>query len=214
MVDYSQLINTLSLISTAIIAASFIAALGLYFLLIFISRPKKDISLFPLNAKQDLSDGEAGYFEYIKYNENAGAIVLKQSTSFQKCVVTLLYKKGNKLGMKRYNLEFSDNDPICGIQLDNGIDEYKVVLESVDKKSIKHPGYDNYLVLHLVYALIVGALFAIGLLVYIMMCYYFLSEDWPGYAQYYAFPAFTILYAVVIIAGGILGDNLSKKGAF
>ena len=214
MTDYSQIINVTTIIYTAIIFAAFLAAVALFFVFIFKRRPKKDISLFPLNAKQDLSDGEADYFEFIRYNENLNSLVLKQSRSFQSCVVTVIYKKNNKLGMKRYNLKFEGNDPICGIQLDNGVEEYKVVLESVDKKIVKHAPIDNYLVNHIVYALIVGALFAVGMLVYVMTCYYYLKEHWPEYSQYYVFPAFTIIYVVVIIVGGILGDSLSKKGAF
>ena len=69
----------LPLITVVAIIVSFVAALGLFALLILRRSPRKDIDLYPINGRQELSDNEAQYFAYIKYNQDNNSIVLKQS---------------------------------------------------------------------------------------------------------------------------------------
>lgn len=204
----------LPLITVVVIIVSFVAALGLFALLLLKRKPKKDIDLYPINGRQDLRDGEADYFAYIKYNQDINAIVLKQSQIFKKCVVTLIIKKGGKLSSKRYNLQYTAGDVFCAISVEQGAEEFKVVLESVDGRAIKHPPVDSSLKLNVLYAVIVSILFVIGGLLYVYMCNFYINGIWQEYATFYTYPALVIIYIVIIVGGYFLGELLSKKGVF
>ena len=152
----------LPMIVIIFIILTFLAAIGLFMALIFKRKPRNDISLFAMDARQDLSGNEAQYFQYIRFDAEKNAIVLKQSQVFKKCVVTLITKKGNARKQAVYNLEYAQGDLFCGIKLDSPVDEYKVVLESIDGTAQKHEPIDNYLTLNMVYAIVVSILFIIA----------------------------------------------------
>ena len=204
----------LPLITVVAIIVSFVAALGLFALLILRRSPRKDIDLYPINGRQELSDNEAQYFAYIKYNQDNNSIVLKQSQIFKKCVVTLVIKKGGKLSSKRYNLQYAPGDVFCGINVEDGTEEFKVVLESVDGRPVKHTPIDSSLKLNVLYAIIVSVLFVIGGLLYVYMCNFYINGVWQEYATFYVYPALVIIYIIIIVGGYFLGELLSKKGVF
>ena len=204
----------LPLITVVVIIASFVVALGLFALLLLKRMPKKDIDLYPINGRQDLTDNEAEYFAYIKYNQDNNSIVLKQSQIFKKCVVTLIIKKGGKLSSKRYNLQYVPGDVFCGINIEAGAEEFKVVLESVDGRPVKHTPIDSSLKFNVLYAVIVSVLFVIGSLLYVYMCNFYINGIWQEYATFYVYPALVIIYIIIIVGGYFLGELLSKKGVF
>lgn len=211
MNDMPEMLPT---IQTLFVVLAFVAAVGLFFLFVFKRKPKKDITLFSTNDRQYLDGNEAEYFSYIKYDNEKNAIVLKQSQIFKKCVVTLIYKINNSIGMKRYTLNYASGDLFCGIQLKNKIDEFKVVLESIDGAGKKHEPIDNYFALHILYSIVVAVLFAVACFLYVFMCSFYLNDEWSGYAFYYVFVALVAIYVAVVIGGYFLGEYLSKKGVF
>ena len=203
-----------SLLSMVFIAVTFIAAIGLFVLLILIRRPKKDLELYPIKGRQELSDNEASYFSYIKYNEEVNSIVLKQSQIFKKCVVTLIIKKGKTLKSKKYNLVYQPGDVFCGIKVEEGAEEFRVVLESVEGVVTKHPAIDAYGKFNFLYAIVVSVLFVLAGIFYVATWSYSLIDYWPGYAFYYSYIALVIIYFVIVLGGYFIGETLSKKGVF
>ena len=204
----------LPMTSIGVIVAAFVAAIGLFFAFVFKRKPKANIQLCPIDSRQDLSGNEANYFSYIKYDQSVNALVLKQSQVFKKCVVTLIIKRNGSISSKRYNLSYANNDLSCGITLNGQIDEYKVVLESVDGAVQKHAPIDNVLAMNIIYAAIVSIIFAIGAGLYIVMCSYYLNDEWVGYAFYYTYIALVLIYIIVVVGGFALGEVLAKKGKF
>ena len=206
--------ESLPMIVILFIILTFLAAIGLFMALIFKRKPRNDISLFAMDARQDLSGNEAQYFQYIRFDAEKNAIVLKQSQVFKKCVVTLITKKGNARKQAVYNLEYAQGDLFCGIKLDSPVDEYKVVLESIDGTAQKHEPIDNYLTLNMVYAIVVSVLFIIAGALLITMDSYYLEVDVEGFGVLYGLLALILIYIVVIVAGCLVGEVLSKKGKF
>ena len=196
------------------IILTFVAALGLFLVLVFRRKPKSDLRLSNINDRQDLENNEARYFQYIRFDADKKAIVLKQSQVFKKCVVTLVTKKGNSLKQAKYNLEYVDGDLYCGIPLNDSVDAYKVVLESVDGVAQKHDPIDNYLALNLIYAVVVSILFIIAGAMLITMDSYYLEVEVDGYGIMYGLLALVLIYILVIVGGCLLGETLSKKGKF
>ena len=212
--DEQAFVGILAIVAIALIVISFVAGLGLFFALLFKRKANKNVPLVPADARQELSGSEADYFSYIKYDSEKNAIVLKQSQVFKKCVVTLITKKNGALSIKRYNLQYADGDLYCGIKLDGAIDEYKVVLESIDNSVKKHAPVDTFLSMNIIYAIVVTLLFMVGCFVYVYMWAFSLLDEWPGYAFYYIFVFFALLFIAIIVGGCLLFDNLSKKGKF
>lgn len=204
----------LILIFWVLVIVTAVAALGLFFLLVFIRKPKKNVRLFPVSERQELGGNEASYFSYIKYDQEKNAIVLKQSQVFSNCVVTLIVKSGGKVTMKRYNLAYNSGDLFCGIRLDERIDEFRVILESVDKTIVKHPQIDNSSSNNVTYGIIVAILFAATAFVYVLACSYILVDEWPAYSIFYGLAALGLVFIVIVVGGYFLGEMLSKKGSF
>ena len=204
----------LPMIVMLFIILTFVAALGLFLVLVFRRKPKSDLRLSNINDRQDLENNEARYFQYIRFDADKKAIVLKQSQVFKKCVVTLVTKKGNSLKQAKYNLEYVEGDLYCGIPLNDSVDAYKVVLESVDGVAQKHDPIDNYLALNLIYAVVVSILFIIAGAMLITMDSYYLEVEVDGYGIMYGLLALVLIYILVIVGGCLLGETLSKKGKF
>ena len=205
----------LSLVVVVFFAVLFIMAIVLFIALVLKRKPKKDVSLFKLDERQDLSGNEANYFSYIKYDSEKNAIVLKQNQVFKKCVVSLISKKGNARKIDRFNLEYAPGDLYCGIKLDAPIDAYKVVLESIDGGAQKHDPVDTYLTSNLIYAIVVTILFVIASI--LLITWYGASyevtesEEFPAL---YGLALLAVIYPIIIIVGCLLGESLSKKGKF
>ena len=204
----------LPMIVMIFIILTFVAALGLFLALVFKRKPKSDLRLSNIDDRQDLENNEARYFQYIRFDADKKAIVLKQSQVFKKCVVTLVTKKGNSLKQAKYNLEYADGDLYCGIPLTESVDAYKVVLESVDGTAQKHDPIDNYLTLNLIYAIVVSVLFIIAGALLITMDSYYLEVEVEGFGIMYGLLALILIYVVVIVGGCLVGESLAKKGKF
>ena len=207
--------DSLPMMVVIFIVLMFVAAIGLYFALILKRKPRNDIPLFSVNSRQDLSGNEATYFSYIKFDSEKNAIVLKQSQVFKKCVVTLISKKGNVRKLEKYNLQYVEGDLYCGIPLNEPIDEFKVILESVDGNAQKHDPIDSYLTLNILYAVVVSVLFIIAGAMLITMDGYIadvLEEE--GFPLLYGLLVLIVIYVIVIVGGCLLGETLSKKGKF
>lgn len=207
-------IDTMMLIFTVAVIVTFALAIGLFFLLVFIRKPKKNVRLFPISQRQELGENEASYFSYIKYDQEKNSIILKQSQIFSHCVVTLIVKSGGKVSMKRYNLAYNQGDLYCGIRLEGRIDEYRIVLDSVDKTILKHAALDNSSSNNVTYGLVVSILFAISVFIYVLTCSFLLNDEWPAYSIFYALAALGLIFVVIIAGGYFLGETLSKKGSF
>lgn len=207
-------IDTMMLIFTVAVIVTFVLAVGLFFLLVFIRKPKKNVRLFPISQRQELGENEASYFSYIKYDQEKNSIILKQSQIFSHCVVTLIVKSGGKVSMKRYNLAYNQGDLYCGIRLEGRIDEYRIVLDSVDKTILKHAALDNSSSNNVTYGLVVSILFAISVFIYVLTCSFLLNDEWPAYSIFYALAALGLIFVVIIAGGYFLGETLSKKGSF
>lgn len=207
-------IETMKLIFTVAVIVTFVLAVGLFFLLVFIRKPKKNVRLFPISQRQELGENEASYFSYIKYDQGKNSIILKQSQIFSHCVVTLIVKSGGKVSMKRYNLAYNQGDLYCGIRLEGRIDEYRIVLDSVDKTILKHAALDNSSSNNVTYGLVVSILFAISVFIYVLTCSFLLNDEWPAYSIFYALAALGLIFVVIIAGGYFLGETLSKKGSF
>ena len=207
--------DILPLLVIVFIVLTFAAAVLLFLALLLKRKPRKDVSLTALNDRQDLSGSEATYFQYIRYDSEKNAIVLKQSQVFKKCVVTLITKKGNARQIARYNLEYVPGDLYCGIRLDAPVDEYRVVLESVDGTTQKHAPVDSFVSSNAIYAIVVSVLFIVATIVLIMWygsSYEVLeSEEFP---ILYGLVLLVVIYPIVVIGGCLLGETLSKKGKF
>ena len=201
----------LSIASLVVFILSFVSAIGLFMALIFKRRAKKSLSLFPLNSSQQLDNEEARRFSYIKYDANLNAIVLKQKDSFKKCVITLISRGSKGVKMERYKCVFKENGA-AAIQLNEQISEYLVVVESVDGRLVKHNSIDNHLVMNIVYGAIVTILHVTGIVLYVILCSYYLRDYWAGYAVYYAFAVGSLSFAVIVILGYLLIETLSRKG--
>lgn len=209
-----ELVDLLMLIFVVLIIVTFVAAVGLFFLLVFIRKPKKNVLLFSVDGRQELNENEAAYFSYIKYDKEKNSIILKQSQVFSHCVVTLIVKSNGKVSMKRYNLTYNSGDLYCGIRLNERIDEFRVVLDSVDKTIVKHPQIDNSSSNNVTYGIIVALLFAATAFVYVLACSFLLNDEWPAYSLFYSLAAFGLVFIVIIAGGYFLGEMLSKKGSF
>ena len=197
------------------IILTFLVAVGLFFALILKRKPRSDLSLFSAQSRQDLSGNEANYFQYIKFDLEKNAIVLKQSQAFKKCVVTLISKKGNVRKQEKYNLQYAEGDLYCGIKLDAPIDEFMVVLESVDGNVLKHDPIDNYVTLNLIYAIVVSILFIIaGALLITYDGFYADVLDVEGFPIFYGLLLLIVIYVGVVAGGCLIGDSLAKKGKF
>ena len=205
----------LPLLVIVFIVLTFAAAVLLFLALLLKRKPRKDVSLIALLDRQDLSGSEANYFQYIRYDSEKNAIVLKQSQVFKKCVVTLITKKGKVSKVARYNLEYVPGDLYCGIKLDEPVDSYRVVLESVDGASQKHAPVDSFMSSNAIYAVVVSVLFIIAAIVLIMWYGYSYevvdSEEFP---ILYGLVLLVVIYPIVVIGGCLLGETLSKKGKF
>ena len=210
--SFARMLSTVSII---LFAALVVIAIGFFFLLLFKRRPNKSLTLYPLEARQDLSDNEAEYFSYIKYNPEIKSIVLKQSQVFSKCVVTLVIKtKSGTVSMKRYNLTYGAGDVFCGIQIGDDVDEYRVILESIDKKTKKHARVDNQLVFNLIYAALVTVVFVVAAILYVYAMSFFLVDTYTGFIMCYLSVALVAIYVAIVVGGYLLFETLSKKGAF
>ena len=205
----------LPMIVILFIVLTFLAALGLFMALLFKRKPKSDVSLTGINDRQDLSGSEATYFQYIRFDSEKNAIVLKQSQVFKKCVVTLITKKGNSRKQAVYNLEYVAGDLYCGIKLSEPVDEFRVVLESVDGNVQKHAPIDSYFSMNILYAIVVSVLFIIsGILLITMDGYMGDVLDVEGFPLLYGLLLLIVIYIIVIIGGCLIGEVLSKKGKF
>ena len=206
--------ESLPMIVILFIVLTFVAALGLFLVLILVRKPKGDLRLANIDDRQDLDSNEATYFQYIRFDAEKNAIVLKQSQVFKKCVVTLVTKKGSSLKQAKYNLEYVNGDLYCGIPLNEKVDAYKVVLESVDGATQKHDPIDNFLAFNLIYAIVVSVLFIVAGALLITYDSYFLEVEVEGFGIMYGLLALILIYIVVIIGGCLIGEILSKKGKF
>lgn len=207
--------DSLPMMVIIFIVLMFLAAIGLYFALILKRKPRNDVPLFAANSRQDLSGNEATYFSYIKFDPEKNAIVLKQSQVFKKCVVTLISKKGNVRKQEKFNLEYAEGDLYCGIILKEPIDEFKVVLESVDGNVQKHDPIDSFLTLNILYAVVVSVLFIIAAILLITMDGYLADVmEEEGFPLLYGLVLLVVIYVIVIIGGCLIGEILSKKGKF
>ena len=210
----AEMANMLMMVFTIAIIVTFVVAIGLFFLLIFMRKPKSGVRLFSINDRQELAGNEETYFSYIKYDQEKRSIILKQSQVFGTCVVTLILKSNGKKSMRRYNLEYVPGDLFCAIRVDGQVEEYRVILESVEKSAVKHPNIDNSSSNAVTYGIVVSILFAISMFIYIFMCSFLLLDEWPAFAIFYGFAALGLVFLVIIIAGHFLGEVLSKKGSF
>lgn len=209
------MITVFAIVAIALLIVSLALAVGLFFVLLFKRKAKKNIELFSIGAPQALEGNETKYFSSIRYKDNGGEklIILKQAESFKSGVVTLISADQNqKKKVRRFKLEFVNG--LAAIKVEDDLNEYKVVLESVDKKLVKHPGNDNSFPFTIIYAVIVAAVYAAGIIMYVVMCSYYLLDYWADYATYYAFAAVALSFPVITIGGYILIDVLSRKGGF
>ena len=205
----------LPMIVILFIGLTFVGAAGLFFALLFKRKPKADVRLFSINERQDLSGNEANYFQYIRFDSEKNAIVLKQSQVFKKCVVTLITKKGNSRKLTVYNLEYAPGDLYCGISLNGPVDEYKVILESVNGAVQKHDSTDSFINLNVLYAVVVSVLFIIsGALLITMDGFMGDVLDVEGFPLLYGLLALVLIYVVIIVGGCFVCETLSKKGKF
>ncbi len=180
------MITVFAIVAIGLLIASFVLAVGLFFVLVFKRKARKNIDLFSVGTPQTLDNNEAKYFSSIRFNGQDKMIVLKQAESFKACVVTLI-SAGEKKKVRRFKLQFENG--VAAIKLDDDINEYRVILESVDSKLIKHPAADNTLLFTIIYAAIVTVVYAIGIIMYIVMCSYYLVDYWAEYVTYYSFAA-------------------------
>ena len=209
------LFNILMIAFFTFLIITAIAAIILFFALILKRRVKKGVTLFALSTPQELANNEANYFSFIKYDAKSNAIVLKKAQEFKKCVVTLIYRANGKEEITRYNLDYSNAEKgMVGISLANPIDEYLIVLESVDGSIVKHASYDNYFTFHLIYGIVVSVLFAVSIIFYVLMCRFYLRSDWPAYNGFYALSLIGLSFLALVLLGHIIGETLAKKGAF
>ena len=202
------------IIAISLMIASAVLGVGLFLVLLFKRKVKKDLDLFARNSKQTLDGNEAQYFSSIKHEDANGMIVFRQKESFKVCCVTLVTSNGGKRSAKRYKLSFTSEQNVAAIKLDEPVDEYRVVLESVDKKLVKHQAVDSLFPFTIIYSLVVTVVYVAAIIFYIMMCSYYLMDYWAGYALYYAFAAVGLVFPVVVIGGYLLMETLSRKGGF
>ena len=65
----AEMANMLMMVFTIAIIVTFVVAVGLFFLLIFMRKPKSGVRLFSINDRQELAGNEETYFSYIKYDQ-------------------------------------------------------------------------------------------------------------------------------------------------
>ena len=206
------LINTLSVICLILFIVAFALAAGLFFLFLFKRKAKKSLALFNLETPQELNESEAQYFTSINFDKAFDALILKRNGEIKKAVVTVVYKGSDgKSEMKRYKLAF-DDEAVTVIKFDKPITDYRVVIESIDGKIIKHPALDNHFLFTAIYGGVVSGFHLAGTMVYIAMCAQYVRYSWPGYAAYYLFLLGSLLFAGFVIGGYFLVEFLSKKG--
>lgn len=204
----------LSIVAFALLGLSAVLGVVLFFVLVFKRKANKNLDLFARNGRQNLDGEEANHFSLIKHDDASNMIVLKQSGSFANCVVTLITSSNGKKKAKRYKLSFTPEQTVCGIKLNETIEEFRVVLESVDKKLIKHKSADTLLKSTIIYSLIVGVTYIAAIAMYVMMCSYFLVDYWANYFVYYFLSAAGLIFPALCIGGYFLFESLSRKGAF
>ena len=203
---------TLSTVCLILFIASFVLAVGLFVLLLFKRRVKKSLPLFAAGAAQELSEEEAQNFSSIEYNEKLNAIMLKNVGEMKKCVVTVVYKnEKGQVKMHRYDCMFNEKY-VTAVKMREKITDYRVIIESIDKKLIKHPSYDNHLLFNIIYGVVVAAVHATAVFLYVLMCSYYLRHYWAAYNAFYAISIASISFAVLSIGGYVLIEFLSKKG--
>lgn len=203
---------TYEVICLILFILSFAGAVGLFALLLFKRRAKKSLTLFSVGVEQELTEAENPYFSSISYNEKLNAIMLKNVGEMKKCVVTVVYKneKGS-VKMHRYDCIFNEKY-VTSVKMREKITEYRVIIESVDTKIVKHPSIDNHLLFNIIYGVAIAAIHATAVFIYVIMCSYFLRDYWAAYDNYYFLAITSISFALVSIGGYVLVDFLSKKG--
>ena len=203
-----------TMLFTIFLIATFVVVALLGVLVTFKKFVKPSIPLASVSGAQPLDGNEATYFAFIKYDEASRSIVLRQANSFSKCVVSLITANNGKRKIRRHVVEFNGGDNIAAIKVNEPINEYLVVLESVDKNLQKHQALDINFILAIVAALLALALFAGFGVFYVMLCSTFLVDEWPEFATYYALPAFGLIGVALIIGGYWFTDFILRKGGF
>ena len=116
--------------------------------------------------------------------------------------------------MARYSLSFTSEQNVCGISLKEPIDEFRVVLESVDKKLLKRDAFDNMLKTTIIYSAIVAVVYIAAIIMYIVMCSYYLLDYWAGFAVFYVYSLIGLAFPAATIGGYFLVEILSRRGGF
>ena len=191
-------------------ALTVIAAIALFFPLIKAKHANKNLILVDVNSAQDLSEEEKDKISFIKYDVQSGEIIVRCKDIVKRLVVSVIYVLDGKTKVKRFNLGFFSSNE-CGIDM-RGISSYRVVVESVNGAVIKGAKATNDLLFTLIYGVVVAALYALAIIFYVMLCSTYLQTEYLGYAAYYVFAAFGLLFPAILVGGRLLVESLQKKG--
>ena len=195
----------------ALIVITAIVGVALLILFFLKRKVKGNVELFPAGSALPLNDLNQ-FFSSVRHDANSNTIVLKQASPFRRCVVAVVYAVDGKKTFKRYVLNFSESQQVCGIRLNAfNISEYNIFVESVDGRINKHKAVDNSLLFAIIYGAAVAVLYALGIIMLVAFDSQYLASYWPGYAIYYGFAAIGLLFPVIGIGGFVLIDFLFKK---
>ena len=202
----------LSIIFLALLGVGLVAAIVLYPILVYPKGVNKNVPFVNANANYVLSPIAQNHLAGISFDRNSHQLKIRKKETTNSAVITVIYKKDNKVGFDVYNLDFS-NGNVATLDLDASVTSYYVVLEKVNGQSVKDTyKSSNGLRGAIIYSLIVSLILVGAFVVYTIYCSAFLNNYYPGYFKMYFLAAIPLAIVPVIIGLHIVMDKVVLKG--
>ena len=187
------------------------AAVGLYFLFIYPLKAGKKVALTSVNTPFVLDEEYKDHLLKVSLNKQNNELVFVGRESTKKAVVSVVTKANGKKQYDVYSLDFSGS--VIAIPMNPDVEEYTVVLESVNGKAIQGSRSVKPKLLTFILYSILPSLLAVGaIVVYGVFCSTYLKDYFPSYVMYYFFAALGLLPIGISVGSYFLLDAIMFKG--
>jgi uncharacterized membrane protein YraQ (UPF0718 family) len=187
------------------------SAAGLYFLLIYPVKAGKRVELTNVNTPFSLDPEYKDHLLKVPLNKQNNELVFVGKESTKRAVVSVITKVNNKRQYDVYSLDFSGM--VITIPVDPAVEEYTVVLESVNGKKVNSQRQVKpKLLTYILYSILPSLLAVAAIIVYGVFCSTYLKDYFPSYVFYYFLAALGLLPIGIMVGSYFLLDFITFKG--
>ncbi len=201
----------LLVISLVLAVLSVAATVGLYFLFIYPVKAGRNVALTNVNTPFVLDEEYKDHLLKVSLNKQNNELVFVARDSTKHAVVSVVTKINGKKQYDVYSLDFSGS--VIAIPMSADVEEYTVVLESVNGKEIKGSrSVKPKLITFILYSILPSVLAVAAIIIYGIFCATYLKDRFPSYILYYFTAALGLLPIGIMVGSYYLLDTLTFKG--